>query len=493
MAKFNTKVETKPNNINMAGGESFKRDFKNELNALILNSLLNGTDSFYQTEKDKIINLINLITSNTNNEELAKYTAKAMVFVRNEANMRSVSHIMANVLMENIKGKTYLKNALTKTLIRPDDATEIIALWNNNKNINIPNALRKAVKLKLENGWDSYQLKKYFGNGTVKVSNLINLTHPKPLNKEKEIMFKQALEGKLPNIKTAQTVNANNTGKNRATEYKKMLKNNDLGYMAALKNVRNILLAEVGEKTIKRLCNLLSNEKRVHKSKILPFRFVDAYNEVENISTINKWVKNEVLEAIEKGFIASARNTKLADKNEKIALLLDESGSMGGYNSKSPFSIGKTLMASILTGLESKNTVGYLWADNAREISIKGSPMDFIKNTRTRGGGTDLRAAFQGLVNSKTYVDKIVIFTDGQGWASTYRQFNDYLKLYKKINKNVKIIFWNVEGYRNGSPIKTDQNKMEVMGYSDKILELIPKMWDNNKALVEAIESINID
>ena len=79
-------------------------------------------------------------------------------------------------------------------------------------------------------------------------------------------------------------------------------------------------------------------------------------------------------------------------------------------------------MASMLTGLNPDNTVGYLWADSAREISIEGRPFDFISRTTTRGGGTDLRSAFAGLIKTRTVVDKIVILTDMQGWQSTSRE-----------------------------------------------------------------------
>jgi len=56
-------------------------------------------------------------------------------------------------------------------------------------------------------------------------------------------------------------------------------------------------------------------------------------------------------------------------------------------NEKSPFGIGKALMASMLVGLDKENTIGWLWANTAREVNIDKGPMTFIKETHTKGGG----------------------------------------------------------------------------------------------------------
>jgi len=225
MAKFNKTtrgVNSTPDTTNAAGFAAFSRDdFKMDVASVVLNTMLNG-DSFYETEAERIKRIESLVADNTENGE---FLAKAMVYTRNEGNLRSVSHLMGTLLTEKVKGTNFLKPALAKTMIRPDDATEMIALWNmRNPGKMVPNSLRKAVKLSLENRWDAYQLKKYFGNGSVKVSNLINIAHPTPKDEAQRTMFKQALEGKLPAIETAQTVNAGATGGDRAVAYAKMLK-----------------------------------------------------------------------------------------------------------------------------------------------------------------------------------------------------------------------------------------------------------------------------
>lgn len=490
MSKFNSKSRVVSDTTNMAGGPAYSRDAKQELASVILNTMLNG-DKYYESEKDRMARIENMLS----NPEVAEFAAKAMVYTRNTGNLRSISHFMAGLLSENVKGSSYLRKALEKTFVRPDDLTETLAVWNSrNKGKMVPNALRRAMKTSLE-GFDNYQLKKYEGaRNSVKLRDVVKLAHPKG-------DFKSLIEGTMPAIQTAQTVNAGTTGEARAQNYKALLAERKLGYMAALKNIKNILEAGADAETVDMLCALLRNERACLNSRVLPFRFTQAWAVVDAMD-MDRIKAKKLIKAIEDGFILSARNIPIVEDGERVALLLDESGSMGGMygkpTDKTPFYVGKTLMASMLTGLEKENTVGYLWADTAREISVDGSPFDFINNTRTHGGGTDVWAAISGLIKSKTVVDKLVIFTDMQmyslnhGWNLNKREFKDMVNEYRKISPNVKVLFWNLEGYGGGSPMKLDHGILEVAGFSDKILSVIPKMWKSKDALIEEIESIDL-
>lgn len=527
MAKFNKTTTQKENDLktrNIAGGISYKyENFKEEVTSLILNSLLSG-DNYYEAEKDSIKRIVTKIEENI---EYAEFLAKSMVYARTSGKLRSISHIVGEILLSNVKGKEYLRKALYKSLIRPDDATELVSLWNtNHKGKMIPNALKKVIKDSLENKWDSYQLKKYFGKKkSVKVSDLIKLSHPKPKTDVQKTMFKQALEGKLPNINTAQTVNARTTGMKRVLSYEKMLDEKKLGYMALLKNLKNILIAlyeeelsddmknrvikislyekelndEIKDRMINKMIVLLENEKACLNSNVLPFRFKQSHNMVKSL-LIDDFKLQKILKAIETGFVISARNISIANPGEKIALLLDDSYSMTDeHGGEAPFDIGITLMAGMLTGLKDNEVTGYLWANRAKKVSVSGSPFEFMNRTQPGGGGTDVWAPIKLLIESNTYVDKIIIFTDMQmysvsqyGYGEQEREFKDMVKEYRKINSNVKVLFWNLANYGGGVPMKLSHDIMEVSGYSDTMLEVVSKIWNDPKALIKEIESVEL-
>lgn len=485
MAKFNTKAKVVADTTNMAGGLSYSRnDAKQELASVVLNTMVNG-DSYYEKESERLARIEKMLSD----PAIAEFAAKAMVYSRTIGNLRSITHYMAGILSENVKGSKFLRPALAKTFVRLDDTTETLSLWNSrNKGKMVPNALRRAFKDRLETA-DNYQMKKYEGSGnTVKLRDVVKLAHPKG-------DFKALIEGTLPAIQTAQTVNASTSkteeGKaQRAESYKDMLKNKKLGYMAALKNIRNILESGADSETVDMLSKFLMNEKAVLNSRVLPFRYIDAYK-IVNEMNIDRILAKKLVQAIETGFTISAKNINIVEEGEKVALLLDDSGSMSGK----PFEIGRALMASMLTGLDKSNTVGYLWATTAREINVDGSPFQFIERTKANGGGTDVWAPISKLIKSKTFVDKIVIFTDMQMYSVTgygRREFKDMVNEYRKINPKVKVLFWNLEGYSGGTPMKLSDDILEVSGFSDSMLEVIPKMWKDKDALIKEIEAIQL-
>lgn len=485
MARFNSRTTVTSDSVNEAGGVAYSRaDAKQELASVVLNTMVNG-DSYYEKEADRLKRVESLMS----NPEISEFVAKAMVYTRTVGNLRSISHYMAGILSENVKGSSYLRPALRKTFIRPDDLTETLALWNSrNKGKMVPNSLRRAFKDSLET-FDAYQLKKYEGSkNTVKLRDVVKLAHPKG-------DYKALIEGTLEAIKTAQTINASTSktdeGKaERAQNYKELLSTRKLGFMAALKNIRNIVEAGADSETIDMLCNLLRNEKAILNSKVLPFRYIDAYKEVSKLNVDRIFIKN-LVRAIEDGFIISAKNISIVEDGEKVALLLDDSGSMSGQ----PFEIGRALMASMLTGLDKSNTVGYLWATKAREVNVDGRPFEFIERTVANGGGTDVWAPISKLIETKTFVDKIVIFTDMQMYSVAgygRREFKDMVSEYRKINPNVKVLFWNLQGYKGGTPMKLSHDILEVSGFSDKMLEVIPKMWKDKDALIKEIEAISL-
>lgn len=488
MAKFNKsskeqeQIKNVPDTTNAAGAPAFNRNsIKQDIANVVLSSMLNG-NSFYESEADRLSRIESLCSE----PEISEFVAKAMIYARTIGNLRSISHFLAVLLAENAKGTTYLRNALVKSFQRADDLTECVSLWNSrNPGAMIPNSLRRALKDKFETLSD-YELKKYEQKrSSVKLRDVAKLCRPNPEISKGNI--KALIEGKLPKIETAQTINSGSIGEERATNYKKALQERTLGYMAALKNIKNILQSNPDEETIDLLCEFLRNENACLKSKVLPFRYVDAYNEIKYLNA-DKFIIKKLIKAVEDAFIISSRNIGIAEPGEKVAILLDESGSMSGQ----PFNVGKTLMASMLCGLDKTNTIGYLWAYEAREVSVNGTPFEFLDKVHTQDGGTNLGSAFYELIRTNTFVDTIVVFTDEQ--QNYFGNLPEMVKEYRKINSKVKILFWNLNGYAGGTPLKLSNSILEVSGYSDKLLEVAGNMLKNSDLnyLIKEIESIQL-
>src|SRR5690606_12145018 len=98
-----------------------------------------------------------------------------------------------------------------------------------------------------------------------------------------------------------------------------------LGYMAMMRNLRNILQADVSPNHIQKVYDLLTNEQAVLHSKQLPFRFLSAYRELMNISSA---YTGYFLEALETAVKISAQNIKGFDLSTSLLIASDVSGSM---------------------------------------------------------------------------------------------------------------------------------------------------------------------
>lgn len=492
MAKFNDTNKIKANSLNEAGGLAYDRTFEKEVAAVVLNSMLNG-DNFYETEAERLKRIEQLVSVDI---DKSLFVAKTMVFTRNEGRLRSISHFLAGILAENVKGSDFLRPALVKSIVRPDDMTEMLALWNSRNNGKmLPNSMRRAFKDALETKFDEYQFKKYAQpKAKVKLKDVVKLVHPSPKNFDDKDIFQKVIEDNLKPIETAQTINASKTGTERVDAYVEQLKSGKIGYMAAVKNIRTMLENGISENDLKIWSNFITDPKRVKKSMLLPTRFVDAWKAVKHL-TIDEFKKKIVKNALERAFALSAGNTNIAEEGEKVAVLLDESYSMYGR----PFEVGKTLSAAMKVGMNEDNCLFYTWADRCVKRDVNGlSAFDFIDSMACRGGGTDVEAPLQELIRTGTSVDKIVIFTDMQmydRWINIGDQIKNYLKEYKtKVNADVKVLFWNLEGYGGGSPIDLErtQDVFEVAGFSDKMLEIIPKLWNDKDFLIKEIESVKL-
>ena len=104
--------------------------------------------------------------------------------------------------------------------------------------------------------------------------------------------------------------------------------------------------------------------------------------------------------------------------------------------------------------------------------------------------------SFKRLIETTTVVDKIIIFTDTQLYSSdiedNYYGFADFFKKYKIMSPEVKIVFWNLEGYATGVPIQLSKDVMMINGFSDKMIKYLKYIFENKNHMIEEIQNYQI-
>jgi 60 kDa SS-A/Ro ribonucleoprotein len=536
MSKFNTtRSKIVPTEVNEMGEKAYKLEAKEELISTCLTTFLQG--SYYESENE-IVNRIKKSAAEVDEE----FVAKLAIYLRDDANMRSVTHLLAGELAPRLSGKEYASRFYKKVSVRPDDMSEILAYYYSKENKKIAAAMKKGFKAKLES-MDPYLIDKYKMNKkNISLVDLVNLVHPTPTqtNTEayKRLMKGESLDG-LYSTKIMEKV-MSEAGQKAKAEGSSVVEakaaaiievlDGDAPIMNLLRNLRNII--QDAPDQVDKAITHLTNKNKVLKSRLLPFRFATAYEEIEKLrsgSTLSSSIKFEsdgkgssnvekVLKALETALEYSVENIPALEG--RTAVLIDHSGSVrgdgGGSSKVSAFSKTTTAMignlfGSMLTWSQRDVYMG-LFGDRLIQVPIDRSKglLEFNKIAFDMGakcgGGTEhgIYDFLSEVIINRTRVDNLVVFSDmvigtGGGKYSTswygkglYGNFQELMKEFKQINPGCNIISVDIKQTSGKSVFDKSLNVLQISGWSDKIFNLIEANCKGYKALIKEIEAIKI-
>lgn len=281
--KFNTllKRAARGNTTNLAGGRAFTQSPKEELVSILLTTTLG--DQFYRDSDATIVRLKELVTAT----EDKQFVAKAAIYARTKAGMRSVSHLVAAELAHSVKGAEWTKRFFDRVVHRTDDVLEILACYIAAYQRPIPNSLKKGLGAALAR-FDEYQLAKYRRDSAeLKLVDAINLIHPphsEPLRKlvRGELAPAETWETKLTQAgaaKVTEGATEEEVAELKSAAWDELIASRKLGYFALLRNLRNIL--EQAPQCVDAALAMLVEERLIVKSLVLPFRYLTALDAVK--------------------------------------------------------------------------------------------------------------------------------------------------------------------------------------------------------------------
>jgi len=477
MSKYNTQATERNKTTNLAGGEAFVQTPELEFVSFLLTSFVK--DQFYQKEEKVPTRVTGLL-----GKLQPDFAAKAAIYARNTFNMRSISHVVAAELAAYAKGKPWAKSFYEKVVVRPDDITEILSYYfGKGKNQKETNAMRKGLGAAFGK-FDAYQLAKYRAEGkAISLVDAVNLLHPRPSDKNMDAL-RLLVEGKLTNQNTWET-KLSEAGKADTEDEKLELKGkawsdlineNKLGYMALLKNLRNIL-EQADAKTIDKALETLADPERVKKSRVLPFRFYTAYKEMQKL---NGTGSRKALVALNKALDAAAANVPKFPGETLV--VLDVSGSMGGF----PSEIG-SLFSAIM--VKAANADFMTFSDSARyqNLNPADSTLTIAQSINFNWGGTNFHSIFEKA--NKAY-DRIIILSDMQGWMG-YSTPTAALGRYKsRTGANPHVYSFDLAGH---GTLQFPENRVYALaGFSEKIFDIMGKLEQDPRALVHEIEKVEL-
>ena len=500
--KFNLSSKAKATTVNHEGAGAFTLKPEMELYTAIATTML--SDTSYEKAKDRLARIQLLVP-----KVKAEFTAKLAVYARKQMNLRTAPVVLATELAKIHNGDNLVSRTVEKIVQRPDEIMELLAYYqvaNNRKYAKKLNKISKQVQKGLAgafNKFDEYQFAKYNRSSEVKLRDALFLVHPKAKDETQQALFNKIVKQELAIPYTWETELsalgqqkfANEKEKSRAitAKWQELIDSDKLGYMALLRNLRNILEANVSTAHIKKVSERLSDERAVANSKQLPFRFLAAYRELKDLSSS---FKGYIMEALETAITYSVRNMKGFDLDTRVVIACDVSGSMQKPVSEKSkvllYDIG--LLLGMLMQSKSKNVVSGIFGDTWKIMSLPGrdvlAKVDALYRREGEVGySTNGYLVLKDLVDRKYVADKIMLFTDVQLWdsrtnnASATNTMAYQWAAYKKIAPKAKLYLFDLAGYGN-TPLQVEQNGVHLIaGWSDKVFDVMDAMENGANAL----------
>lgn len=416
--------------------------------------------------------------------------------------------------IDEVTGRNKLQTYTDYIVRRGKDITDIMAMQmnvfgfdvstkgrgknkTNHRNQPLPMQLRKSLKMKLES-FNEYQLSKALGdNREVSLADCIKLLRPNPANSRvSEDFYKRVIEGNVEfggseETKQVQAELSKVNNKNSKTTKADVKKSIDTStVMAIVKNL--VALDRAGmfsdSKAVDSIVAKLTNKKEVQKSRLLPFRFYSAYQEVSKLS--NSAGKRRVMDALVEALDLSIDN--LQDIEGYSAILIDRSGSMR-HSVSGASNVTADIVACMLGAICFKKGIAdvYVFADRCEQvtdISKKSTVMDIMKTIMNHnvGGCTNLDTAINVLASQNTKYDNLIILSDGDCYSSSGSSFRLYGRGYyssyntdeavnilfkKKVIK--KLYLDNLLGNSFAIVNTDDFRKNLITGFSERVVDVI--------------------
>lgn len=325
----------------------------------------------------------------------AQDVAALAIEARNQGNLRHVPLLLLRELARHPHRRDVsLSGFVPQVVKRADEMGELLALYGR---IDGKPPIAAGIKRGLAKvilSFDEYQLAKYDRKkDAVRLRDVIRLVHPKPKDPEQSALLKRVIDGTLATPDTWET-NLSSGGDKKET-FERLIREKKLGYMALLRNLRNMIYAGCDMALVKEA--LLD---RKGASRVLPFRFVSAIKAAPSLaSTLDR----AMLAAIE-----GAPRLPGA-----TAVLVDTSGSM-----LTPISARSALAsveaAAALACLINGDVRAFSFATDVVEVPFFRGLAGFQQFRLGQvGHGTMMGNAVE-FVNRKGKFDRIIIVSDMQ-------------------------------------------------------------------------------
>lgn len=510
-ARRSLHLATHPNN---AGAPAYYRSLQEQV-VQVLNTGTLG-DTFYVSGKDLAVEALEVLVRAR--EEIPAFLARALVWAREQGLMRLLP-TLGLVVLSGGRGRTksHFEAAFGRVIRTPDDLRAFVTLC---KSGAVPgrNGLGgialKAVRAHL-GGVSEYHAVKYGSAASREVTlrDILRMAHPRPetaavaerfgwlvkgasalgsdptLNPQirafealklvpttEEEQIALIRQGRLPFEVVVPTLKATTPA-----IWAELLR--QAPYFNLLRNLvtftRHGVFAD--EENVRYAVRKLTDPRAVEHSRVLPFRFFDAWRRYTETEGNDSRIADALRSALELSFV-----TMPTFGDRTVAIGTDVSGSMSGPISDK----GSTRfidIAGVFTGALLRRVEGRAIAlpfDTVVHPDCGLSSRDEILTTaekiaRFGGGGTAIGSPVEHLLRRKTRVDVFIGITDNVDWAygdgySTSGSFLDLWSQYQReVAPDARAYLVTIAPYRDAPAPMGTKGVRFIYGWSDDVIKFI--------------------
>jgi hypothetical protein len=465
---------------------------------------LYGKDGFYEGSDERVdrmkIALKQLISQN--GIKGSEFAGRVALFARNDMHIRTMPIIMVVELTAALREAKLndpgMRKLVSDVIQRADQITDLysyaLTVFGDKKFI--PLAIKKGVADSF-NKFDAYQFGKYNRAGAVKFRDLLRVTHPTPDSETRQVIFNKIMTETLEAPYTWEVELSANGQKPEAERkspkdlWETLLArkgSGEVGYMALLRNLRNICQAGVDREVMNDVLGRIADPKQVARSKQLPWAFIAAYDAAKLAA-----LPHYVLTAISRAADASIGN--MPPIGERPWIIMDVSGSMlnfayhhlqGGkldrsHENTSPAKVAAIFGAALVKSAQNSDKFKFTVFSNSAKHIDGLNPTDSIISiyekimSNVSGGGTNVEAALNLKSTLGFDPDAVVVLSDME-----VNRVSGYYKqklvvspnFAKMFDKNAALIAVNIDS-GGSTPLDSRDGWIQLAGFSPKIFEFV--------------------
>ena len=197
----------------------------------------------------------------------ADKVAPLAIEAREQMKLRHAPLLLVREMARHKTHRAPVSETLARVIQRADELAEFVAMYWKDGRVPLSGQVKKGLAAAFPK-FDEYQLAKYDRGGPIKLRDVLFLCHAKPRDQVQAAVWKNLIAGTLTTPDTWEVALSSGADKHEAWE--RLLREQKLGALALLRNLRNMREAGVSDKLLVRALGEMKTDR------VLPFRFIAA-------------------------------------------------------------------------------------------------------------------------------------------------------------------------------------------------------------------------